>query len=96
MNTPFGRDLYGELVTEARKQGLKIGAYICPSLWLNNSYWAPDAFTALVHGCYPSYNPQENSTTKAWWNTFISYLHALSTEIYTQYSPGMHEICTQF
>lgn len=56
MNTPFNRDLYGELVKEARKQDIKIGAYVCPSIWGNNSYWAPDAFTALATGllffCY--------------------------------------------
>eukprot|EP01084_Bolivina_argentea_P214284 363811_1 len=90
MNTPFGRDLYGELVTEARKQGLKIGAYICPSLWLNNSYWAPDAMTALVQGCHPSYSPPENATTQKWWNTFVSYLHSLSIEIATNYAPDLY------
>eukprot|EP01084_Bolivina_argentea_P214283 363807_1 len=90
MNTPFGRDIYGELVKETRKQGLKIGAYICPSLWLNSSYWAPDAFTALASGCKPSYNPHQNETTKQLWNTFISYLHGLSTEIYTQYAPDLY------
>ena len=72
-----------------RKLDIKIGAYICPSLWLNNSYWAPDAFTALVHGCYASYEPNKNDTTKKLWNTFITYLHELSNELYTNYSPDL-------
>ena len=46
-NTPFGRDLFGELAVALRKEGLLVGAYICPTLWNNDNFWSPDALTAL-------------------------------------------------
>ena len=32
-----------ELAAALRKEGLLVGAYVCPTLWNNNDFWAPDA-----------------------------------------------------
>ena len=53
-----------ELAAAARAHGLKIGAYVCPSLWNNDDYWAPDALTSLsghIHGpCAPTYHTDDD------------------------------------
>lgn len=36
MNTPYGKDIFGEITQAFRKRGLRVGAYVCPSLWNND------------------------------------------------------------
>eukprot|EP00051_Salpingoeca_urceolata_P009757 m.118538 g.118538 ORF g.118538 m.118538 type:complete len:641 (-) comp16434_c0_seq4:278-2200(-) len=84
MNTPYGKDLLGELVTAFRARGLKIGMYLCPSFWNNNSYWAPDALTALGPVCRPNYLPAQQPQQ---WSTFLSYFHGLIKELAVLYKP---------
>eukprot|EP00911_Craspedida_sp_UC1_P001240 UC1_evm1s935 len=86
MNTPFKRDLYGELAQALRRHGLRVGAYVCPSLWNNNNYWAPDALSALGPVCAPNYSPSVNSSL---WNTYLETLHALVLELSTKYQPDL-------
>ena len=80
VNTPWGkkgRGTYSELVKAFRAEGLKVGAYVCPSLWNNNSYWAPNALTSTGPVCSPNYNPESASSDggAAKWKVFNTYLH---------------------
>ena len=81
INTPWGkkgRSTYSELVKAFRAEGLKVGAYVCPSLWNNDSYWQPDAKTALAPCCTPNYLP---ATKPKLWETFTTFLHGLVGEL---------------
>jgi hypothetical protein len=55
---------------------------ICPSFWNNDSYWAPDALTALAPACLPNYDPGSDPER---WNTFLAYLHGLVGELVDLY-----------
>ncbi len=46
---------------------------MCPSLWNNDSYWGPDALTALGPVCVPNYAPAADPQT---WNTFLTCVRA--------------------
>ena len=86
-NTPWGkkgRGTYSELVKAFRAEGLKVGAYVCPSMWNNNSYWAPDALTSTGPVCTPNYTPNTNPAT---WKTFNTFLHGLVKELSDLYAP---------
>ncbi len=85
-NTPFARDIYGELVTAFRAEGLRVGAYVCPSLWNNDDYWAPDAKTANGPVCQPNYDPTTNPDQ---WNKYLSTLHGMVGELVTLYAPDL-------
>eukprot|EP01084_Bolivina_argentea_P248043 414914_1 len=87
MNSPFNRDLFGELVEASRASDIKIGAYICPSFWNNNNYWSPDAMTALAPSCFPNYDPLKNTNK---WNIFIKFLHNISLELLNNYNPDLY------
>jgi alpha-L-fucosidase len=92
-HTPYQKDLYGSLVKAFRKRGMKVGAYVCPSLWSNNSYWVPDAahpatnefaLTSTGPVCNPSYLPADQP---AKWKTYLTFLHGLVDELITNYAP---------
>ena len=86
-NTPWGkkqRGTYSELVRAFRLEGLKVGAYVCPSLWNNDSYFPPSALTSFGPCCKPNYAP---ASDPARWSTFTSFLHGLVTELATLYQP---------
>lgn len=38
LNTPYGKDIFGEITTAFRQRGIRVGAYVCPSLWNNDKY----------------------------------------------------------
>lgn len=81
MNTPFGRDTFLMLSKAFRAQGIKVGAYLCPSLWNNDRYWYPNALSALAEGCYPTYEP---ASRRQVWNSYLEYLDTQLTELLTQ------------
>lgn len=88
-NTPWGakgRGTYAELVQAFRAEGLKVGAYVCPSMWNNDSYWAPDALRSPGPVCKPNYAP-ESAAGSAKWKTFNTFLHGLVTELVDLYAP---------
>jgi len=84
MHTPYGRDLYGELAAALRRKEMRVGAYVCPSLWNNDLYWAPDALTALGPVCRPNYSPAANASL---WQAYLTHLHGLVGELADQYAP---------
>lgn len=81
MNTPYSRDLYGDLANALRRKGMRVGAYICPSLWNNDDYWAPNALTALGPVCRPNYTPDANAANTTAWTRYLTYLHGLVAEL---------------
>eukprot|EP00939_MAST-03C_sp_MAST-3C-sp1_P003408 g3408.t1 len=86
MNTPFGRDLYGELVDALRAHGLLVGAYVCPSLWNNDDYWAPDASTANGPVCAPNYNITAEPDR---WGKYVQTMHGMVQELVERYAPDL-------
>ena len=38
LNTPYNKDIFGEVAAAFRKRGIRVGAYVCPSLWNNDKY----------------------------------------------------------
>ena len=86
-NTPWGRKgrgTYSELVRAFRAEGLKVGAYVCPSLWNNDSYFPPKALTSFGPCCKPNYLPAQDP---ARWSQFTAFLHGLVTELVDLYAP---------
>eukprot|EP01052_Picozoa_sp_SAG31_P007873 SAG31_NODE_384_length_16414_cov_7.492308_6_plen_523_part_00 len=79
-----GRGTFSELVTAFRAEGLRVGAYVCPSLWNNNDYWAPNALTATGQACTPNYAPAAEPER---WHRFTSFLHGLISELISLYQP---------
>jgi alpha-L-fucosidase len=88
MNTPFARDAFGELAAAYRREGLRVGAYVCPSLWNNDEYWAPDALRATGPCCAPNYDPQSGAAPDAArWARYVSFLHRLLHELVDGFAP---------
>eukprot|EP01079_Euglenida_sp_SAG-EU17-18_P006201 gene6201-6034_t len=86
-NTPWGRrgrGTYSELVAAFRAAGLKVGAYVCPSLWNSDAYWAPDALSSPGPVCTPNYLPASDA---ARWGQFTSFLQGLVRELVDLYQP---------
>ena len=86
MNTPYRQDVFGMLAKAFREEGLRVGAYFCPSTWNSNDYWQPDALTALGPVCKPNYTPASDPER---WDRFLTYLLGQLTEIAQQYSPDV-------
>eukprot|EP01119_Soliformovum_irregulare_P015702 TRINITY_DN4458_c0_g1_i1.p1 TRINITY_DN4458_c0_g1~~TRINITY_DN4458_c0_g1_i1.p1 ORF type:complete len:494 (-),score=93.05 TRINITY_DN4458_c0_g1_i1:4-1485(-) len=85
-NTPYKKDLFAMINKAFRAQGLKVGAYFCPSLWNNANYWIPDPLTALGPGCEPNYNPQSNLQQ---WNPYMEHIHNQVKELAEKYKPDI-------
>eukprot|EP00041_Stephanoeca_diplocostata_P014083 m.252938 g.252938 ORF g.252938 m.252938 type:complete len:584 (+) comp19572_c0_seq2:48-1799(+) len=86
-NTPWGkkgRGTFSELVTAFRAEGLKVGAYICPSLWNNDNYWQPNALNATGPVCAPNYLPASDPVR---WAKFNGFLHGIVQELTALYAP---------
>ena len=86
-NTPWGRKgrgTYSELVKAFRAEGLKVGAYVCPSLWNNDDYFPPQALTSFGPCCRPNYLPASDPER---WGKVTSFLHGLVTELSELYAP---------
>ena len=84
------RDVFGELAAAFRAEGLRVGAYVCPSLWNSDLYWQPDALTALGSACTPNYDPGASATDAARWDEYLSTtLHALIGELAARYAPDL-------
>ena len=86
-NTPWGhkgRGTYSELVKAFRAEGLKVGAYVCPSLWNNDDYFPPKALTSFGPCCRPNYLPASDPER---WGKVTSFLHGLVTELSELYAP---------
>ena len=86
MNTPYNKDVFGMLATALSKVGLRVGAYVCPSLWNSDFYWAPNALNSLGPVCAPNYSPPDQPDL---WSKYVAQLHALVSELTTQYSPDL-------
>ena len=86
MNTPYKQDTFGMLVQAFRQEGLRVGAYFCPSTWSNNDYWQPDALTSFGPVCRPNYTPASDPER---WDKYLAYLLGQLTEIAHQYSPDI-------
>eukprot|EP00698_Gefionella_okellyi_P001121 TRINITY_DN11015_c0_g1_i1.p1 TRINITY_DN11015_c0_g1~~TRINITY_DN11015_c0_g1_i1.p1 ORF type:complete len:493 (-),score=112.33 TRINITY_DN11015_c0_g1_i1:8-1486(-) len=87
--TPYGRDVFAQIAVAFRAQGLRVGAYYCPSLWNNPLYWSPDPLSVQTPGCAPSYNPLNNTDTAQQWDGFLQYVHGQVTELADQYAPDL-------
>lgn len=86
-NTPWGRKgrgTFAELVPAFRAEGLKVGAYVCPSLWNSDSYWAPSALTATGPVCRPNYDPAVEPER---WSEYTRLLHGLVAELVALFAP---------
>lgn len=61
-----------------------MGAYVCPSLWNNNSYFPPNALTSFGPCCKPNYLPASDPTR---WQQFTTFLHGLVRELSDLFAP---------
>jgi hypothetical protein len=84
MATPYGQDTFKAIAAAARARGMGVGAYVCPSFWNDDSYWAPNATTAFGVCCSPNYVP---SSAPATWDAFVTYLQGELADIAAKYSP---------
>jgi hypothetical protein len=84
LNTPYGKDTYGQMSAAFRARGMRSGVYVCPSFWNRNDYFAPDASTSFGTCCQPNYSP---NSQPALWESFTSYLHEQLSELATTYQP---------
>ena len=80
METPFARDVTGELIGAARRKGLKIGLYFSHPDWYDADFrfdeWNPNRDT--------TYNPQSDPFA---WARFENRHEAQLTELLTKYGP---------
>eukprot|EP00117_Sycon_ciliatum_P008269 scpid97614/ scgid11044/ Putative alpha-L-fucosidase; Alpha-L-fucoside fucohydrolase len=86
LNTPYKKDIFGMLAKAFRDQGLRVGAYFCPSTWNSDDYWQPNAMTALGPVCRPNYTPASDPER---WKNYLKYLLGQLSELATQYSPDI-------
>eukprot|EP00117_Sycon_ciliatum_P018057 scpid54143/ scgid16819/ Tissue alpha-L-fucosidase; Alpha-L-fucosidase I; Alpha-L-fucoside fucohydrolase 1 len=86
LNTPYKQDTYAMLVKAFRAEGLRVGAYYCPSTWNNDDYWQPNALTALGPVCRPNYKPASDPER---WENYLKYLLGQLSEIASQYAPDI-------
>jgi alpha-L-fucosidase len=84
INTPYGKDVFAMLQTSFKSRGLRVGAYVCPSTWDQDSYWAPDALTAFGGCCVPNYAVASQNQT---WSSYLSFLHGQVQELISLYAP---------
>jgi alpha-L-fucosidase len=80
METPFARDVTGELISAARRKGLKIGLYFSHPDWYDADFrfdeWNPNRDT--------SYTPE---SLPEGWARFEARHEAQMTELLTKYGP---------
>ena len=86
-STPFKRDITGELLSAFRLRGLRGGVYVCPSLWNNDDYFYPNSLTSFGTCCSPNYDTLDEVMAPVW-KRFVAYLHAVVSEIATNYAPS--------
>jgi alpha-L-fucosidase len=86
LNTPFQKDIFDMISKSFRAQGIRVGAYYCPSLWNNPNYWQPDPLTALAPGCAPNYNPQSNVDM---WEKYMTHMFGQARELAEKYKPDI-------
>jgi len=86
LNPP--RDLFGELVHALRAVDIRVGAYVCPTLWNNDNFVYPNHLTTLnSNGAEaPTYNTNKNP---ARWARYLKDLHAMATELAVKYTPDL-------
>jgi len=82
------RDLFGELVLALRAASLRVGAYVCPTMWNDDNFVYPDHLTALnKNGAeFPTYDTR---TQPERWTRYLDHMHAMATELATKYSPDL-------
>ena len=78
METPFGRDITGELIESARKKGLKIGLYFSHPDW----YDADFRFDSWNPNKDKNYSPENNPES---WERFKTRHNEQITELLTNY-----------
>ena len=86
MHTPYGKDIFGELAAALRKEGLLVGAYVCPTLWNDDDFWWPDALSAVGVAESPTYNTTESP---ARWDKYLATLHGMVQELAEKYAPDL-------
>lgn len=83
-------NLYGDLVAAVRKEGLKVGAYLCTTQWGPDDadYVWPDPMTTLnsLGGEAPTYDPQDHP---ARWDAYVAKLHGMVAELADTYAPDI-------
>ena len=85
---PKGRDIFGELVTALRLVDIKIGAYLCPTMWNQPNFVWPDPLTSLnARGAEsPTYDPLTKDGPNKW-QKYLNVLHGMVKELADTYQP---------
>jgi alpha-L-fucosidase len=85
INTPWGKDTFGMIVTAFRAEGLRVGAYVNPAQIQSDLYWAPDHLRALGP-VGPTYDPVANPGI---WKKYTAYYRSLLAELAANYAPDL-------
>ena len=82
---PAQRDLYGDVATAMRAQGMFVGAYYSKADWHAHSFWDPSmGFPTDRNVNY------DISTNASKWQQFVDFDKMQFDEIQEKYSPDMY------
>ncbi|GMI60532.1 hypothetical protein ScalyP_jg8552 [Parmales sp. scaly parma] len=90
MNTPYGKDLFGEVVDAMKAEDIKVGAYFCTTRWGpdDSDFVYPDAMASLNSngGEMPNYDIPTNQNL---WDGYVQRFHDLIGEVAVKYQPDI-------